>query len=188
MVSDIREDGVLTDQILGSQLIDDAKLLDLGKVRTNIEKKYQDLGMTVIVPDFEKYVNMFIENTKFISTKTIQYPETSAYGINILNDNLTSVDNTINQNFGYSLAANLPVGAGLKIILRGGMWWYRAMPGGPINWTISMYNNERQTFTATESGKDCDLQIQLVGKDTIFIEYYENNAVTPAKIKELIIN
>jgi hypothetical protein len=186
IVSDIREDGVLTDQTLGSQLIDDAKLLDLAKVRTNIEKKYQDIGLSVVVPDFEKYVNMFIENTKYTLTKIIRYPKMSNYGINLLNDSLTSVNGTINANFGYSMAASLPVGTSLKIILRGGLWWSRFAPEGPINWTISLLKNEIQTFTATESGKDCDVQIQL-GNGTISVEYYENNAVTPTKVKELIV-
>jgi len=187
IVTDIKEDGVLNDSTLGSELINDAKLLDFVKIRTNIEKKYHELGMTVIVPDFEKFVKMFIDSTKFISTKSIQYPKTSPYGINILNDSLTTIDYNINENFGYSMAAYLPIGTNLKIILRGGLWWYRAMPNGPINWTISLYSNEIQTFIATESGKNCDLAIQLPYNDTITIEYYENNSITPTKIKQLII-
>jgi hypothetical protein len=189
IVSDIREDGVLTDQALGSQLISDVKLLDLVKVRANIEKKYQALGLSVVIPDFEKYVNMFIEGTPYISTKTILYPPNTNYGINILSDSMTTVNYSVNQNFGYSMGASLPVGTSLKIIMRGGIWWYRAMPEGPVNWTITTYNNntEMQTFTATESGKDCDLNINFGENETITIEYYENNAVTPTKIKELVI-
>lgn len=188
IVSDFREDGVLTDQTLGCLLINDARLLDLAKIRTNIEKKYQNIGLSVVVPDFEKYVNMFIENTPYVSTKKIIYPKTSNYGINLLNDSLISIDRTINDNFGYTMAASLPVGTSLKIVLSGGIWYYMESPRSPINWNISIYNNEMQTFTVTESGKDCDVQIQLWGSDTISVEYYENNAVTATKIKKLVLN
>jgi hypothetical protein len=178
MISDIREDGELNSAFLGSLLITDVSLVDLAKTRTNIESRYAGLGMTVSVPDFEKYVTMFIDSTDFEVTSTIDYPEYSNYGENILYGDKTSFDSQT------SLAANLPKGTSLKIVIRGGLWWFQAMPNGPVNWTINTYDsdNEIQTFKATESGKSCDLMITFEpGEHTI--EYYENNAATPTRTK-----
>lgn len=189
IISDIKEDGQLNDSTLGSKLIDDAKLLDLVMVRQNMEARYKDLGISITLPSFEKYVKIFIDSTKYKRVKAIDYPSTSNYGTNILNDLVTSV--TIPQGkdpgVNYSMAASLPVGTNLKVILKGGLWYYRFMPDGPINWTISQYDNEEQSFTATESNKSCDLNIQFSNPDTLTVEFYENNSVTPSKIKKLIV-
>lgn len=181
--TDIRLDGVLDSTSLGSLLINDAKLLNLNQIRTTIENRYANLGMTVTIPNFEKYVNIFIDSTNYQVTNNIVYPEFSAYGENILfKDKTTFISN-------LSLAANLPNGTSLKIIIKNGMWYYRASPNGPINWSISEYNDslQQQTFMATDWGKNCDLSIQFEpGSHTI--EYYENNAITPTRTKTIIIN
>jgi hypothetical protein len=175
--TDIRQDGILNSQTLGSLLINDVRLLDLSKIRSNIEKRYNDLGMSVMIPDFETYVNVFIDSTTYTITNLIEYPEYSNYGKNVLYGEDTNF-------VSGSMAANLPKGASLKIIIKGGLWWYNAMPNGPVNWTITNYDfaAEEQIFTATESGKSCDLVIGFeTGMHTI--EYYENNAATPTRIK-----
>jgi hypothetical protein len=185
IITDIKEDGQLNDSTLGSKLIDDAKLLDLDNVRQNMENRYKDLGISITLPSFEKYVKLFIDSTKYKRVKVIDYPATSNYGTNILNDLVSIV--TVPQGENYSMAANLPIGTSLKVVLKGGLWFYRFMPDGPINWTISLYDNEEQSFTATESGKNCDLNIEFSNPDTLNIEFYENNSITPTKIKKLIV-
>jgi hypothetical protein len=133
--------------------------------------------MSVMIPDFETYVNVFIDSTTYTITNLIEYPEYSNYGKNVLYGEDTNF-------VSGSMAANLPKGASLKIIIKGGLWWYNAMPNGPVNWTITNYDfaAEEQIFTATESGKSCDLVIGFeTGMHTI--EYYENNAATPTRIK-----
>jgi len=189
IITDIKEDGHLNDSTLGSKLIDDAKLLDLVMVRKNMEARYKDLGLSITLPSFEKYVKIFIDSTKYKRVKVIDYPLTSNYGTNILNDLVTSVTLPKEKDPGidYSMAAILPIGANLKVVLKDGLWFYRVIPNGPINWTISQYKNEEQSFTATESGKNCDLNIQFSKPDTLTVEFYENNSVTPNKIKKLIV-
>lgn len=189
IITDIKEDGVLNDSALGSKLIDDAKLLDLDKVRKNIEGRYNDLGISITLPTFEKYVKLFIDSTKYKQVKVIEYPENSNYGKNILNDLVTTVTIPQGKDPGenYSMAASLPEGTNLKVILKDGLWFYRFMPEGPVNWTISQYNNEEQSFTVTESGKSCDLNIQFSNPDTLTVEFYENNSITPTKSKNLIV-
>lgn len=191
IITDIKMDGQLNDSKIGSNLIDDAKLLVLSDIRSNIEKRYKDLGISINVPDFEKYVNHFIDNTDYKPIKFIDYPEISNYGINILHDSIIKVECVKGKEPIpiYSMAADLPVGTSLIIVLKGGIWYYRVDPDGPINWTVSQYNfnNESQTFKATVSGQSCDLNIEFYGPDTLAIEYYENNSVLPTKTKEVLV-
>jgi hypothetical protein len=170
--------GILNSAATGSLLINDARLFNLLQIRTNIEHHYSNLGMNVTIPKFEKYIKTFVDSTTYQFTNNIEYPEFSNYGENVLYSNKTNFSSSL------SLAANLPKGTSLKIIIKGGMWYFQAMPNGPINWTFIIYDFglEQQTFTAIESGKNCDLIIQF-DPGTHTIEYYENGAVTPTRIK-----
>ncbi|HEY6913216.1 MAG TPA: hypothetical protein VI413_00955, partial [Paludibacter sp.] len=138
IIADIRTDGNLDNAALGSALIDNARLIDLAKVRTNLQTKYTQLGMVdIIIPDFEKYVQEFISKTTYTPAKVISYPNMGSYGPNILSDSITSIAGGSDNH--YSMKANLPTGTSLKIVIKGGVWFYVALPA-PTNWTISTYN------------------------------------------------
>ncbi|MFW5821698.1 MAG: hypothetical protein ACOCWA_10425 [Bacteroidota bacterium] len=205
--TDIEEDGILNSSSTGTALVNHAQLLNLPKIRQNLINRYEEMGVETTIPDFEKYVQMFLNNTEYEFTSLIEYPEFSNYGENILYPGKTN----FNQNTGFSLAANLPHGTRLKVVLRGGLWYYEVLPEGPVNWTVSRYNEteQQQSFTSTESGKDCDLKIEFTipythtdtiyndssiyvqptkpETDTIFIDYYENMSEEPTKTKTIII-
>jgi len=194
--TDIREDGELNSSVLGTDLINHAKLLNMPKIRENLEYRYEELGVTAIIPDFEKYVKLFQDSSDFEFTSSIEYPEYSDYGENILFDGKSN----FKTNHDYSLAANLPIGVSLEIILRGGMWYYQFAPNGPVNWKVSQYNytDKSQIFTSIESGKTCDLIIQFeyssgndtinpTGSDSIIVEFYENLVEVPNKTKVIYL-
>ncbi len=205
--TDMKEDGTLNSNSLGTDLINHAQLLNLPEIKQNLIDRYDEIGMEATIPNFEKYVQMFIENTNYEVTSLIEYPEFSNYGENILFPGKI----IFNENSRYSLAANLPHGTLLKVVLRGGLWHYAVLSDGPVNWTVSRYNEneQQQSFTSTESGKDCDLKIEFTipytqtdtvnndtsvyvlptkpETDTIFIDYYENMSEEPTKTKTIII-
>jgi hypothetical protein len=190
--SDIRTDGVLDSSSLGSQLINDAKLMDLSKIRTNLVNRYNALGLTATIPDFEKYINDFITNTHYVFTKSIQYPQNGPNGPNILfgTEDLTLTDTipatVLDPGSSYDLAADLPLGTSLKIIMRldnGEPWGLNVIS----NWDYSLWNGVDQTFTSIESGKSCSLQFVLFKNSSFTIEYYENNAVTPTRTKRIAV-
>jgi hypothetical protein len=174
IATDIRQDGQLNSASLGSLLINDARLLDLEEIRFNIENRYSNIGMDVTIPGFEKYVKLFLDSTNYEISNNIEYPEFSNYGENILFGDKTKIG---------SMAANLPKGTTLKIVIKGGIWIFWIDPDGPVNWSYNSYSfdKEQQTFTAIESGKSCDLKFMSFSGDTI--EFYENNSVTPTRIK-----
>ena len=198
--TDIREDGVLDSSSIGTALINHAKLLNMSEIRENLEHRYDELGVDATIPDFEKYIKLFQDSSDFEFTSLIEYPEYSDYGENILFNGKSN----FKTNYGYSLAANLPVGVRLEIILKGGMWYYQVMPNGPVNWKVSQYNftENSQVFTAIESGKKCDLIIEfetlytngndtikstLAVKDSIIVEFYENLMEIPTKTKVIYL-
>lgn len=63
--NDMKEDGVLTNQISGEKLIFNAHKLNPVQIRKNLEDRYKALSMNVTIPDFEKYIEQFIENSDF---------------------------------------------------------------------------------------------------------------------------
>jgi len=93
------------------------------------------------------------------------------------------------------MRAEVPDGFSLKIVIRGGRWSFVISPLPVHNWSWNMYNDneQRQEFTVTESGSFSDLAFlwksgtldEETGYDYIIIEYYENGAQTPTKIKKL---
>ncbi|HDR50145.1 MAG TPA: hypothetical protein ENN90_00790 [Mariniphaga anaerophila] len=92
IISDIRPDGTLDNPALGSQLIDNARLVSTAAIRQNLEKKYAEPGMgNVSIPDFETYVKQFMDETAYEPKTFITYPETGKYGLNILAEEVTSV-------------------------------------------------------------------------------------------------
>jgi len=62
--TDIREDGVLDSDILFNKILANAKALDLPSIRTNLEKRYSELGVAATIGDFEKYILNFINSSK----------------------------------------------------------------------------------------------------------------------------
>jgi len=203
--TDIRTDGKLDDTALGTKLINNAGAISLSTVRNNLESKYAELGINVTIPDFEKYVQSFINSNLYPKTSYITYPPTGTWGDNILSDDVTSVEyySYDLKNY-YSMKADVPEGLSLKIVLRGRCWTYVGIPV-PLNWNVSQYNqiDQYQEFTVIESGKPNDLGFLAYkgggnGITTpmldenylpyILIEYYEGATITPTKVKKLYID
>ena len=94
--TDIRTDGELNSETLGSQLISQAILLNPEEITNNIEERYENLGIELNVPDFSVYIQDFISNSSFeiISTSIYEYPLSGSWGVNILNLDMTGTPDT----------------------------------------------------------------------------------------------
>lgn len=193
IVTDMREDGILNSEGIYQTLINQAVLLNLGNIRLNLEERYAALGMTVYIPNFENWVNTFIENSGFSPQNEIEYPVNTIYGDNILSE---SID-TLNSWEFYSLSAKLPAGNSLHIRLSGSSWAYIVMPDAPINWDADNYNDisNTQNFYSKEKGKNCMLKIEFFvdesnkeSGETITIEYFENGSEVATKTRQIHVN
>jgi hypothetical protein len=58
--NDIQQDGKFNNEDIIAQLRNSTEILDLPRIRFNLEKRYQDLGISTTIPDFEKYINDFL--------------------------------------------------------------------------------------------------------------------------------
>lgn len=154
--TDIREDGILNSNTLGTSLINNANNIDLEVIRTNLENRFETLGTSVSIPVFEPYVQNFINNSDFEYTGFIAYPQYGAHGANLL-DTL----NTISLPGSYSMKAVLPAGTSLKIKIAGSNWVFPAFQEN-TGWSYGNWNamESSRIFTSTKTG-EIDYEIML---------------------------
>jgi hypothetical protein len=194
--ADIKEDGKLDNIVLGSKLMNNANAVNISTstIRENLIKKYAELGISIIIPDFESYIELFINSGLYPLTISINYPATGLYGVNILSDDVTEIEAQVSwpeqPHFTCSMSAEVPTGLSLVIVLKkeDTDWLCEMSPNAPINWTIGEYDENTQSckFTVTESGKISDLKFGVLNVPSyITIEYYENGVTTPTKTKLL---
>jgi hypothetical protein len=183
MSTDLREDGVLSSNSTGSQLINHAIYLDTTSIRNNLDDRYSDLGVNAEIPNFEKYIRDFIDSTSFeITESLIEYPATGLFG-----DNILDLEKESYSGENFSLTSNLAKGTELKIritALDTGAWYYSL--GSSTNWSITPFDfvTKTQYFTAIDSDKSCDLNM-LFDSGTFFIEYFEMGATEPNRTKTI---
>lgn len=105
IIEDIKEDGILDDSAAKLAIYNNAKILNLLGVRSNIETRYQSLGLSLSVPDFEKYViDMWKKQCTIVSplnNETFNYNDSIIVNI----DDFASYINIINTK--YYLDGNL---------------------------------------------------------------------------------
>ncbi|MEZ5058858.1 MAG: hypothetical protein R2879_17630 [Saprospiraceae bacterium] len=182
--ADILNDGTLDDAALGTILLNNAKRLNLTEIRTNLEKRFEDLGLSnAVVPAFEPFVNNFINNSGFTPSSGITYPETGAHGDNILGPLVTEITTGFSR---FSFAADLEEGTSLRVVVTSPRTGFD--PNQPENgWAANTFNSqtyEREYYT-TRTGR-CDLNF-MVGVSPpdypelpyIKFDFYENGASEP---------
>ena len=201
--ADIGSDGKLDSETLGTALISHAKVLNPIKIKENLVKRYTEVGTTSQVPDFEKYIARFVNNSSFKAVSLFTYPKTVDTGLNLLNEeNLVFPSGyggpppsvtpysylSVNTIKGLSLSIKLEYIEGGN--LNSGYWGYN--PSSNINWKVSDYNfnNNSQTFTVVESGKPSNLRMSFpVGNGVkIRVSYYENNDLGPSRTRIITLN
>ncbi len=209
--TDIKEDGVLNNQVLGQQLINDISRINISDVRNNIVNRYSDLSKMIAIPDFEQYIHQFIDNTDFIATSGIVYPEEGKYGTNVLS--LNGGDFTKSGDRKFSISAEMAKGTSLKIIIYPDYLSDTTIVNEPENinkpenefvpahfsdygvaladnsgWWYKNDNyseNHSMILFNTASGRTIDCEIQTSRFGSALIEIYENNQNIPTRTKRI---
>ncbi len=195
IATDIREDGELDSESLGNALVSSARSLNSAEIRDNLESRYEDLGLSVTVPDFELHLRRFVERTDYTFSKPITYPDTLDGHVNLLarEDGAVVVENQ------YVLAAHLPEYTRLKIKVVGGKWG--RIRDSQVGISNGAYNHSDSSvvYTTTAHG---DVRASLVflpkevypdsmgyqpppsGPTRILV--FENESETPAFVREFL--
>lgn len=88
LLADFKEDfgdnGKIDNANIRSELINNAKLLDTSSIRTNMEKYYNALGLSIKIPTFENHITKFIDSFDSKKTLEISYPTKGDFGDNLL--------------------------------------------------------------------------------------------------------
>ncbi len=186
---DLKSDGTIDRESIGTKLINGINYANLGNIRDNIEQRYNELTVEYEISDFEKYINQFINQTDFVATNQFIFPESGTYGTNILHESVTEVeDKSLNDRY-YSMVVEVPEGRSLtiKVIHSCFYAW-----GSLINMTNYHEQEPIQfsSFTTTSSGL-CDAKIsfrydyEIAAHNTKILEYYADGDSEPYYTKEV---
>ncbi len=178
---DIKEDGKLDAENLKSELLSQATVLNMPKIKTNLAKRFQDIGLVATIGNFEKYVTQFIKAAAFVVPNKINYPKTGLHGYL----NLLAVSDTILPlGTNYCFASYLPDGASLKVIIK-------TAPGQPILFVSAFVGSNSgfsggtptaegtRTYESTNTTPNAPVSISDI---PFQIEIYENGASTPTRV------
>lgn len=183
---DFAPDGIISNRMLIDTLLYNISKLNLIDIRNNIQKRYSDLGQSVTIPDFEKYITIFQDKYSSNLYTEVTYPLVASPDPETAPDaklqNILVPEDTLYQLGPYSVAAIVPSNKILKIKFIGSNFTI----GNPIaGW--SLINDYPNGFTLN-SQKHNELMSMLLHLDspgTTVIEYYEDNASTPTFSKTI---
>jgi hypothetical protein len=199
---DIEKDGNLDNTTLQSAILDEAYLLDQKSVRTNIVKRYSELGVSVSPADFEKHINNFIQKSTFTFTKAIQYPAATSTGINLLSssnavivvpksDNYHWYNNPAYQT-SFKMAAMAPAGTTVKVriitlaVPDNSYAAFSCYSTGPWKYTYNYDAPLELTLNGTGEISEATFSVRLTNESMRRrIEVYENNATKPTLVREI---
>jgi len=89
--ADIEEDGLITNNSVMTKLRANAKSLHLDSIRQNLVKRYQDLGVAATIPDFEKYINVFL-------VQSAEKPSAESKAARLILNHTATLNGIINPN------------------------------------------------------------------------------------------
>lgn len=159
--ANIREDGVLNDQNLGSVLVNNAHIINPSRIRSNLQAKYP--GQGIIIPNFGEHVENFKNKTPYRQTNAISYPSQGEHGNNLLDR-----ERTVYTSGNYSMVANLPYGTSLRVKIRGEFHWY-LISGAGWNYGPWDENDNSRMFYSNRTGViDFGVRLQSSQSDEFF--------------------
>lgn len=187
IATDIREDGILNSITLGEILINNARFLKTSEIKSNLENRYESLGLNVTIPDFEKYIKQFIDSTDYIPTNNIAYPKTYNLKTNILVDSSFIVV----PGYFYSMAAYLPKGTSIKVLCKPSEGYDWGATGFAVfeatGYAIENNYPDNMIFTATGNDSVVNIPVMFgelaIVPTSIDLIIYENNSTEPTRIK-----
>lgn len=184
--TDFAPDGLITNENLVDALLNNISQLNLIDIRGHIEQRYAELGQTVSIPDFEKYIAKFQEKYSDSLFTIFVYPDSASpdpvMAPDALLPNILALSETDFQAGPYSVAAITPLNESLKIKIIGS----NITIGGPIyGWELINEYPNGITLNSQKQNELMSMLIHLEAGGNATIEYYENDSSSPTFTKEI---
>ena len=200
--TDLRTNGELNSTSTGEALMNGARTAIAANVRSNLEARFDALGLSATVPDFEGYLEQFIAEAPYEFTDGIQYPATGRLQHlpelgelpNVLDPEVTEFSPLTGPgSYGeFPFIANLPRRTALSVRLTlegevdgGGVWVITT--SGNQGWEVSAFDRSAgtQTFRATETGQNQMTHFGFHGTGRALVEYFEYGSTEPTRTKTI---
>lgn len=192
MSLDLKTDGKLDDSDLQTTLINHAQYIRPNKIKENLISKYSSSNNSIQLPQFETYIQSFINKSEFTSTGLITYPQSGKHGINLLALDTTGIID-LKPNT-YSLRAIPSTPGTVKVVIH--FFDYDDIQNNENGWIInplgSGWNpvwldieNIIMEFTDAERQNDLDCKIELRDHLNAEIFLYEYDFSTPSKVMKI---
>lgn len=188
IIPDFEVDGILDNTSIGEELINGINTANLQDIRLALEQRYAGLGIDYEIPDFEKYISQFIENSGYDPTNQLVYPANGSEGINYLNPEVKVAHIPFDQVWG-NFIVDVPEGRSLKFdVIHDETLFIETFSGTNLEWgsferidgTIG-----HNLFETTSTG-ECSVNMLFhyvpdppTRSNLVTFDYYEDGASTP---------
>jgi len=190
---DIREDGVLDNNSLGSELVNSVNYANLAVVRNNLETRYSELSVDYTIPDFEKYISQFLQNTDFVATNAFIFPSMGDMGVNCLHpDTLIVYDQNLEIVQDYSVCVDVPENRKLTFTIQGYGLLVYTLKNKNMVYEKTATEPDFFTFQTTAEGR-CEYKVAFkyyghypaINKKTLHFDYYAEDSNQPFYSKDI---
>ncbi len=148
---DIKEDGTLDNSDLRSELINSVSNSNMETVRNYLETRYSNIGIEYVIPDFEKYILNFIDNTSFIVTNGFVFPPLGSQGVNCLHpDTIIVYSKNLSIAPEYTVCVDVPENRSLSFSVQG--YGFGVYFNSGINMEYLRVEGEPELFTFKTTG------------------------------------
>ncbi len=209
--TDLRDNGELNSTSTGQALMNGAQTADASRIRSNLEARFDALGLSTTVPDFEAYLEQFITEAPYEFTGGIQYPSEGDLP-NVLDPEVTEYFYPGGETtFEYPFVAELPNRTNLRIRMsllddwdyldyfpydydeeeEPELWevgsWEIPSIANHQGWEVSNFDFEEgiQTFQSTDFGEIQVEGFRFRGKGRAVVEYFEYGSEEPTRTKTI---
>ena len=184
--TDLRTNGELNSTTSGAALMNGAVTANPEQIRAGLHARYDSLGLAAVVPEFEPYLEAFVENAPYEFTGGIEYPEGTTR-LNLLHPDFDSAGYGSGEEDGgdFEVRALLPLNTELTVqISFSNSMSLGVVQGSSQGWDVSFPESPGSpwTFESLSTG-EVSVDVSLTGPGTATVEYFEYGSDVPTRTR-----
>ncbi len=187
--NDFRQDGQINDESLINNILNNISKANLIDIRENIEKCYSDMGISLIIPDFENYIAAFqSEHSDYIYTEFV-YPDSATTDLiwypDVRYPNILSLKDSVYFPFtSYPIAAIVPLYSNLTIkFISPDSNSYNI--GKVQGWKITNSTSDGFELKSQRNNVLITMEFGFADSGSATVEYFEDEDISPTYVKNI---